>query len=391
MRWLLGFALLCSQPALAAPASKIGEQTTPLPEPGWIKIDRWQKTIGSYEIKVGSGFIVDLRLSEPIKALEACRLYNGDRLKYRATANSFGCVAFLSPSMRTLSQASEAISIYEVDFQGAKTPADRIVGAMDRGVGEYFEMLTHATPAILNSLRTWGQSKYQATIGEEFASDNQRNPELIQWLFDKGAKPCTLDFPIPQSRFTCLQFYTASDQTYPREGIMRVLDVLERNGFRPRSNEELREAARLMRAVTPKTPSQLRYLDLIFPAVRLRMKAIAADIARQEAEASAKYNAEEHAKLIESTAQPHSSTEANSAAAVKLAQVGLPVCQILRIDGRDFVFRATVEGYSKTKLQLRAASIRNNSTDIVNQPYRDTRISPGVIFWDGAALWRGEC
>lgn len=355
----LALALLCSQPALAAPASKVVEQNAQPPEPGWVKIDRSQKIIGSYDIKVGRGFIVDLKLSEPIKALEACRLYNGDRLRYRATAHSFGCMAFLYPSMRALPQASEAISIYEVDFLGAKTPTDRIVGAMDRGVGEYFEMLTHATPAILNSLRTWGQSNYQATIGERFASDNQRNPELIQWLFDKGAKPCMLDFPIPQSRFTCLQFYTTSDQTYPREGIMRVLDVLERNGFRPRSSVELRAAMQLMQSVTPITPSQLRYLDLILPADRLKIRTIVADMQQQEAQAA---------------------IAANIAAAAKLGEIGLPVCQVIRIEGRDFVFRANVEGFSKTRLQLRAASIRNSNTDIINQPYGDTRISPGVIF-----------
>jgi hypothetical protein len=353
MRWLAAIALLSSYAAVAAPS----EQASPPIESDWIKVNRWQKVIGSYEIKTSSGFIVDLKLSEPVKALEACRLYNGNRPRYRGTAHSFGCEALLYPSMRALPQANEAISIYEVDFEAAKTPTDRIVGAMDRGVGAHRETLTRATPAILNSLRAWGQSKYQATIGEKFASDNERSPELIQWLFDKGAKLCALDFPTPRSRFTCLQFYTTADQTYPREGVMRVLDVLERNGFRPRSSVELRAAMQLMQSVTPITPSQLRYLDLILPADRLKMKAIAA----------------------------------NSAAAVKLAQVGLPVCQILRIERRDFVFRATVEGYSKTRLQLRAASIRNSNTDIVNQPYRDTRISPGVIFWDDAALWRGEC
>lgn len=144
---MTAIALLCSAPALAGTPSKVSEQTAPPPESGWVKIDRWQKIIGSYEIKVGNGFIIDLKLSEPVKALEACRLYNGNRLRYRATAHSYGCEGFLYPSMRALPQASEAISVYEVDFLGAKTPAERIVGAMDRSVGEGWEMLMHATPA----------------------------------------------------------------------------------------------------------------------------------------------------------------------------------------------------------------------------------------------------
>ena len=83
---------------------------------------------------------------------------------------------------------------------------------------------------------------------------------------------------------------------------MRVLDVLERNGFRPRSTMELRAAAQLTRYVTPKTPSQQRYLNLILPADRLKMEAIAVDMQREKAEATAKYDAEQYAVLIASTA-----------------------------------------------------------------------------------------
>jgi hypothetical protein len=131
-----------------------------------------------------------------------------------------------------------------------------------------------------------------------------------------------------------------------------VLDVLERNGFRPHSSAELHDAMQLMQSVTPITPSQLRYLDLILPADRLKIRAILAAIRRQEAQAT---------------------IAANIAAAARLGEIGMPVCQVIRIEGSDFVFRANVEGFSKTRLQLRAASIRNSNTDVINQPYGGSR------------------
>lgn len=45
-----------------------------------------------------------------------------------------------------------------------------------------------------------------------------------------------------------------------------------------------------------------------------------------------------------------------------------------------------MEDASRTKLQLRAGAIRTDGREITNLPYRDTRISPGIVFWDDAGL-----
>ena len=345
---------------IATPMSSTSAQQVTPAAGGWIEGSVfWTNIIGPHSYRRSGPFIIDERLDDPDKALAKCRRYAKN-----PSLDGYGsaCISFLYPSTRDLPQAAEARAIYESNFKGAME-----------------ELRVGATAELLNTIVPDTLHGSVATLGELYAYQYNQSAELVQWLYDRSARLCEKDAGSPAGRFSCIQFYLASDGTRPRIDATR--DVLERNGFRPRTAAEL-DAARRFGPGSPDRDdrrSQARYVALIAPADRARLEhGWAAEAAVRDARRIAEARA---AGLVPATPAE------NLAAARRLGEPDTSVCRPLTRDYVTYRFMATVEGASTTKLQLRAGAIRSENTEVGNVPYRDTRISPGVVFWDDAGLW----
>jgi hypothetical protein len=113
---------------------------------------------------------------------------------------------------------------------------------------------------------------------------------------------------------------------------------------------------------------------------------------RAEAQASvAAWQQQERTRQLGPSSVARHSPAENRLAIGQLASRGNAVCRVIFAHGTNFAFRAVVEGNSATRLQLRAASIRNAESQINDYPYADTMINPGTVFWDDAANWAPDC
>ena len=207
---------------------------------GWTKGDAyWTRIVGPYSYRQVGPFVVDQRLDDPKKAFAACR----SSVEKPALADfSPACEYFLYPSTRGLPQAAEARAIYERGFAGTTGPVERIIRALKIRSGTRIELQAGATPEVLNTIVTHGYGDRTAwTIGEIYAYNNKRNPDVVQWLYDRGARLCEKDAGPPEKRFSCLAFYNPSEIFDATE----IAGVLERNGFRPRTAAELDAVGRL--------------------------------------------------------------------------------------------------------------------------------------------------
>lgn len=368
-QWL---ALVCASVWMISPC---GAQTNDAP--GWAEATGLIATVlGPHRYRKMGPFVADYQLDDPKKALAACRRY--PQTGYQPSFLPEGCIVFFYPSTRTLPQAPEAKAIYERRFKGATDPVERIVSAMKAHVGEDIEIQAGATPEVLNTIVPNFAYDQNITVAEAYAYRNKEQPAVVQWLYDHGARLCEKDWGPPEKRFSCYGFYSMNDAQIPR--FDATLDVLERNGFRPRSAAEI-DRAMFAASVIPsrRMESHNRYYALLDAPVRARVEAKRrADVAKFEAARLAKARAEGEAPATEAE---------NLASARRLAEPGTSVCRPLTVEGTTYRFAATVEGASRTRLQLRAGSIRSDNREVTNLPYRDTRISPGTVFWDDAGLW----
>lgn len=368
-RWL---TLVCASVWMTSPC---GAQTNNAS--GWTEATGLIATVlGPHRYYKTGPFVADYQLDDPKKALAACRRY--PQTGYQPSFLPEGCIVFFYPSTRTLAQASEARAIYEGMFKGATDPVERILRAMKAYVGEDIEIQAGATPEVLNTIVSNFAFEQAMTVAEAYAYRNRGQPAVVQWLYDHGARLCEKDWGPPKKRFSCYSFYSMNDTMMPR--FDATLDVLERNGFRPRSAAEIDRAMSMVNVVpSRRMESHNRYYALLDPPVRVRVEAKRrADIAASEAAKLAKTRAEGGA--------PATETE-NLTSVSRLAEPGTPVCRPLVVEGTKYRFAATVEGASRTRLKLRAGSIRSENREVTNLPYRDTRISPGTLFWDDAGLW----
>ena len=346
----------------------------------WTRGDAyWTRIIGPHSYREVGPFVVDQRLDDPKKAFAACSLYGRKPVLDHLSP---ACEYFLYPSTRDLPQAAEARAIYERDFAGTTGPVERIMRALKSRSGVRYELQAGATPEVLNTIVTHGYGDRTAwTIGEIYAYNNKRDPDVVQWLYDRGARLCEKDAGPPEKRFSCLAFYDPPEVF----DATTIAGVLERNGFRPRTAAELDAAGHLW--PWKYRPEEQRnidfYMALLDPAARSRiMRAkIAERAALQKAADDQRTATARVAGLLPATPAE------NLAAARRLSEPGTSVCRPLTRDYLTYRFMATVEGASKTRLQLRAGAIRSENTEVTNVPYRDTRISPGVVFWDDAGLW----
>ncbi|EGD59869.1 extracellular solute-binding lipoprotein [Novosphingobium nitrogenifigens DSM 19370] len=356
-------------------------------EDGWKRITAFGGSVGVYDIKMGGVWRQDIRLWEPKKALAACLEYGAN--PHSASSGSLGCELFLYPSSRELPQAAEALGVYEKQFEGAQTPAARLEIALRKHLGVGFEIQKSPTPEVLNHLVSYWQGS-MVSLGELVAYTNDGAPEIVQWLFDHGAKICDNSGSGSAPRFSCINFYINADNSstnVPGEGwtnrpFLQTLAVLERNGYHPHSANDIELTANAL-ASSP-TPSIWRLHDLFSPGDWQRVKALAASrIAANDAAALALRQ-----KI---QAQQNEVAATNQQAAARLGVKGQTVCRIIYENGENYQFRAYVEDRSATRLQLRAASLRNFHAELANYPYADTRISPGTIFWDDAGNWNSAC
>lgn len=346
---------------------------------GWTQATNgYERFVAPYQYRRGNAFISDLRLADPAKALKLCRRYRTDHCENDAMA--FGWEVFLYPSTRSLPQAAEAQAIYEHRFKGAAGPVARMQRALEVRLGELIELQAGATPEVLHTIVTRSGDGLAMTVAEWYAYNNRENAALVQWLNDGGARLCEKDGDTAAERFSCINFYLMNDRSIPRHD--ETLDMLERNGFRPRTATELHAAARF--AGTLRGGDERyhdRYDALLAPADRARIERIKAGVAERTAAAKT-------AAARASGDAP--ATEIENLAAVRLLrEPGTSVCRQLVHQGTTYRFAARVEGASRTRLQLRAGAIRTAGQQLTNLPYRDARVSPGVVFWDDAGLWSG--
>jgi len=336
----------------------------------------YAKYFGPFRYRKNGPFIVDYQIGNPKKALSACRHFA--ETGYKRSAYSGACEMFLYPSGAKLPQAAEARSIYERLFERATTQPGRVAVALTLDVGADYEIMVDPSPEVLNAVYPERGAREARTVAEAYALHNRTSPQKVQWLYDHGARLCEKDWGPPERRFSCLTFYSTNDDQVPH--FDETLAVLERNGFRPRSGSEVYHAidgANLIRE--GRMDSYDRYYALLDARTTAQ---VAARRKENEAQIAA-------AKLEKARAEGLiAPTDAeNLAAAKRFSEVGTPVCRKLMVEGRAFRFAATVEKATRTRLQLRAGSIRSDTSEFTNLPYHDTRISPGVVFWDDAGSW----
>lgn len=374
MRWAAFLALAVVGAAPAASQSGSGGA-------GWTEVEDSDQTriFGRRHYLRTGPFITDVRLDDPARTLDACRRYGAEPERLGRTILKWGCAFFLYPANSALPQAAEARAIYEQDFARASTQAERIARAIQSRHLADIELLAGANAETLNTFVEWNGAAI--TVAELYTRFNEGSPDKVQWLYDNGARLCEGEGPPSVRRYSCQELYAINDMKWPKHDA--TLDVLERNGYRPRNSVDVAAALQSAELVpAANLPSRDRFAALLAPADRaryeeLRAATVARGAARQEAEARARG---------EASATP----EENLAAAARLAEPGTPVCRALTVNDATYRFAATVEGASRTRLQLRAGSIRAGGDELTNLPYRDTRITPGVVFWDDAGLWT-EC
>ncbi len=397
-RLLIIVAVMLTAPILA----KTPNTKSELPaQPGWEQISYWP-AVGKVDVRKEGLFIVDKRPVEPAKALAACRVYGADPVAAKVLTHGAACEIFLYPSARKLAGANEAVAIYDRQFAIARSAADRISIAIDLNLGVEWELTNNATADALNDFVESGNDGRQMTAGEKYASQNAWKPEHIQWLYDHGARLCELDAPQPAKRFSCIEFYLNSDSVKMSvDGadvtsmLIGTLDILEKNGFRPKSRAEIEAAVSWSDVVGSDGPGKRRFYALLTQPDARRV----ADIAKQRRnDREAAFAAEQRANqererqnLIKSTGPGRRSEAENKDAVRRVAVRGETVCQLISDRGKNYVFRAVVEGNSATRLQLRAASIRSSNGELTGYPYGDTRIDAGILFWDDAANWSSDC
>jgi hypothetical protein len=370
-------------------------------EQGWKRQAAYRETVGAYDYLRDGVFVKDMRTLEPEKALKACRaLGSGDQDKW---LNGLGCLLFTYPANDNLPQAAEARDIYEQQFAGARTPAERVSMALDKRMGEMRELAKNASPAVLNSFVNNGSNGEVATLAEKVIFQDRTNAPLLQWLYDRGARLCMIEAPPGQRRFSCIQIYLQAHQirqkmedgSWSNQPAIDVLDTLERNGFRPQTASELKSAANWMDVQGSNEPHKARYYALISPTNRRSVDRMAVDIKRDRdqkyAAEVAKQQRAEQDELRGAVAAPRHSAASNQLAVRRLGQKGQAVCQFIQIDGATHIFRANVEGTGQTRLQLRMGSIRGKGSDVLSFRYGDTTVSPGLVFWDDAANWQSDC
>jgi hypothetical protein len=390
--------------AVAAPlnakvqVSKLSEMALPPLEEGWRRADNRRAVLGAYDYRIEGPFIVDKQLLEPERTLAACRS-NGDGSDARYW-KFVACSLFLYPSAQSLAGADEARATYEGAFSGSHSPAERIAMAMSKGsFDDDWEIRKFATPAVLNTFIPFGRDGEIATVGEVYAFNHAGDPERVQWLYDKGARPCMIDSPTPTKRFSCIQFYLKADGTTMSQGgvykgnqpFLDTIGVLERNGFRPRTKTELAAAAEWRDVIGSNGTAKQHFLSLLSAADRRQVDA-QADAARrkQESDYAASMRADDD-RLIAATSGESPSRPKARQIVTNLSPRGLPVCQVITSNGRRYVFRAVVEGNGGGRLQLRASSIRGSGSELANMPYGDTRVDTGTIFWDDPHKWSSDC
>ncbi len=383
-------------PLSAKPKSEASLAETALSPPSadWQRMTRERSLGGVYDYRKDGPFIVDIRLLEPESTLTACRNLKVNFHKMNA------CAQFHYPSSRTLPGATEALVIYEQLFADAHSPAERISIALDKsGADGDWEIRQFATPDVLNSFVPYGTDGEVATVAEKFAFHSAAYPERVQWLYDKGARLCMTDRPIPGKRFSCIQFFLRPDNSSVSIGgvsrgnqpYLDTIAVLERNGFRPQTHAEIASAVKWRDVIGSVGPGTLRYYSLLSPGNRHQVDVLAEQTRRErEANLAASQSAERDG-LIGFTSSPKRSDADNRDAIRRLAVRGQTVCRIVTENSTNYVFRAVVEGNNPTRLQLRPSSIRSTSNELENYRYGDTRINAGTVFWDDAANWRSGC
>lgn len=381
----MGLALAVNAGPIHAKSAK----SAPLPpvEAGWERRTHAADLLGVYDRKLGDAWVEDFRPLEPDKALAACRAFAADK------RSSFGCELFLYPSGRNLPQAAEAIAIYEREFAGVSNPAVRLTIALRRDLGVNWEVQQLATPQVLNHIAAFDSDDRLFTLGERIAFRRADKPGVIRWLYDHGARICDNAGLDSAKRFNCISFYAQADAALIGFSgpYQQTLDLLEQHSFRPHWPSEIEWAGSMLAGASCCGPSELRYLALFSAADRRKVEVIAT---RKRAEAQASVAAwqqqERTRQLGPSSVARHSPAE-NRLAIGQLASRGNAVCRVIFAHGTNFAFRAVVEGNSATRLQLRAASIRNAESQINDYPYADTMINPGTVFWDDAANWAPDC
>ncbi len=365
--------------------------------PYWTPSTLWKGILGTYQTHAENGMLTDVRIDNPDYTIKACRIYGGDRKKYDNSPQMYACGLFLYPSSRNLPQAAEARTLYEGDYAGLTTPQARIRRALMMRHDAELEIQQAATPEVLNSFVDYFDQPTQITIAEFYVAINHPGAATVQWLYDHGARLCDKDAPDGAARFSCIDFYFNADHISPKAYGVPALDVMEKNGYRPHTQADLK-AAFDAQVRGDDLPSIKRFIALAGPADPAKIDAVKMAEANARAADQRRIAAEQEAnrrKTDERTfaiLAPLTTSQPLAPAVANLEQRGLLVCRLVEADAGFFIFRARVEDVSAHRLQLRASSIRGlHNTEMTNYLYNDVRIDPGLVFWDDAANWRSDC
>jgi hypothetical protein len=388
----LAFASCALIPSSLWAKTKAAEIELPPVDPTWKRADAMRAKIGAYDYRHDGLFTVDIRPLEPARSLAACR--SGEEY-WRLRA----CELFLYPSADSVAGAEEARQLYEQEFQGKQNPAERIAWAIQtQGLSADWEIRKYATPDVLNSFVLKYNGPEQITVAEWFAKDNDAYPQKVQWLYDRGAQLCMKDPPMAVERFSCIQFYLGLERRSINIGgvsmgnrpFLETIAVMEKNGFRSQTKSEIASAASWVDVLGSDGPTKQRYYNLLTPALKRQVEALAAVKQRERRETYDRERQTEHNELIRQTSSSGSTGRSRTRITV-MAERGLPVCQVVSSNGREYVFRAVLEGRGGKRLQFRASSITAPGSEVRNMPYADTRVDLGTIFWDDPEKWWSGC